>query len=261
MTHKSIADYEAVFQAIKDSFPPEWGPPLLEEVLCDYEKAVWKAIRKVFPGVNIRGCFFHWTQAVEERIKKEGLEDKNKTAEDQRVCRLLLALPLLPHSKIGPTFASLAAQATGRVKLVCHYMERQWINPDAFFSPNTWSQYQQHTRTTNSHEGWHNRLKSAAERKSKLNFYKLVELLHHQASLVPVQCALLCQEKLKQRTTPQAGWVNHNLFQLWDLYNGHEISIKELHVRVTEVMEGVSTQRLNDNIVTAVATLDQEEEE
>ena len=58
--------------------------------------------------------------------------------------------------------------------------------PDAFFSPDTWSQYQQHTRTTNSHEGWHNRLKFAADRKSKLNFYKLVQLLNHQASLVPV---------------------------------------------------------------------------
>ena len=75
-----------------------------------------------------------------------------------------------------------------------------------------------------------------------------------------MQCALLCQEKLKQHTTPQAGWVNRNLFQLWDLYNGHEISIKELHVRVAEVMKGVSKKRLNDNIATAVATLDQEEE-
>ena len=81
--------------------------------------------------------FLPLDSAVEERIKKEGLEDNNRTPEDHRICRLLLALPLLPHSKIESTFSSLHAQATGRIKCVCDYIEKQWIDPDAYFSPET----------------------------------------------------------------------------------------------------------------------------
>ena len=96
------------------------------------------------------------------------------------------------------------------------YIDHQWIDDNAFFNPSTWSQYMQHTRTTNSHEGWHNRMKSAADRKSKLNFYKLVELMYYQVSLVPLQCALLCQNKLREHTTKAAGSTNKKLFDLWE---------------------------------------------
>ena len=70
MTHKATADYEAVFQTIKDSFPEEWGPPLLEEVIYDLKKAVWNSI-KVFPGVKVRGCFFHWTPRWRSGLRKK----------------------------------------------------------------------------------------------------------------------------------------------------------------------------------------------
>ena len=118
----------------------------------------------------------------------------------------------------------------------------------------------QHTRTTNSHEGWHNRMKSAADRKSKLNFYKLVELLYYQVSLVPLQCALLCQNKLREHSTKAAGSTNKKLFDLWELYNTREINLKQLHVLVTEVMDSVYTARLNANIPVAPTSNDPESE-
>ena len=196
-------------------------------------------------------------------MKREGLEDKKTTPEEHRLCRLILSLALLPAEKIDPTFTALYAQTSGRVKLVCDYIDYQWIDDNAFFNPSTWSQYMQHTRTTNSHdhdEGWHNRMKSAADRKSKLNFYQLVELLYYQVSLVPLQCALLCQNKLREHSTKAAGSTNKKLFDLWELYNTREINLKQLHVLVTEVMDSVYTARLNTNIPVTPTSDDPESE-
>jgi len=156
---------------------PRFGPiflPFWPAVNFSHFQVNFHAARRVFPGVKVRGCFFHWTHAVQDRMKREGLEDKKTTPEEHRLCRLILSLALLPAEKIDPTFTALYAQTSGRVKLVCDYIDYQWIDDNAFFNPSTWSQYMQHTRTTNSHdhdEGWHNRMKSAADRKSKLNFY------------------------------------------------------------------------------------------
>ena len=120
--------------------------------------------------------------------------------------------------------------------IIVERIETWVMKEDAFFSPSTWFQFIQHIRTTNSHEGWHNRLKSAADRKSKLNFYKLIELIHYESSLVPLQWALLCQDKLRQHSTQQAGTSNQKLFELWNLYNNHDINLIQPHVSVVEVI-------------------------
>jgi len=36
----------------------------LRTVVLDFEAALWKAVRKVFPQAGLRGCYFHFTQAV-----------------------------------------------------------------------------------------------------------------------------------------------------------------------------------------------------
>ena len=127
-------------------------------------------------------------------------------------------------------------------------MEAQWIAPDSAFPPALWSSYMQFIRTTNSLEGWHNRIQARAEKKKRLNFYKLVELIYHQATMVPLQCALLCQKKLKTHATKRSKTVNGQLFMLWDLYNSHNIGVKELHIRAAELMGSVKTLSLNENI-------------
>ena len=66
--------------------------------------------------------------------------------------------------------------------------------------------------------------------------------------MVPLQCALLCQEKLKTHATKRSQTVNGQLFMLWDLYNSHDIGVKELHIRAAELMGSVKTLSLNKNI-------------
>ena len=76
----------------------------------------------------------------------------------------------------------------------------------------------------------------------------IVELLDHEASLVPLVCSLLCQEKLKQCETKRAGSLNADLAFLLKQYSAQEISVRELHVRAADVVRDVDTCAHNANI-------------
>ena len=63
LTHKSQATYEDMFEAVAQgcvaagfAFPQ---PALIH---LDFEKAVMNAATTVFPGAQLRGCFYHLTQ-------------------------------------------------------------------------------------------------------------------------------------------------------------------------------------------------------
>ena len=44
----------------------------VESVVVDYEMTAWKAFREVFHNVKIRGCYFHYAQAVWRKIQAQG---------------------------------------------------------------------------------------------------------------------------------------------------------------------------------------------
>ena len=60
MSGRKACDYRRLFYVIKDML----GECEVKEMVLDYEKPVWKAIRSEFPDVRLRGCTFHWTGAV-----------------------------------------------------------------------------------------------------------------------------------------------------------------------------------------------------
>lgn len=65
MSHRRKDDYIKVFKAILDSLPNEAN---LEEVVCDFEAAIWQAVKECMPDVHLHGCHFHWCQAVYRKV-------------------------------------------------------------------------------------------------------------------------------------------------------------------------------------------------
>jgi len=42
--------------------------------MMDFEAVQWKAVRRDFPDASIKGCCFHYSQAVWRKIQESGLQ-------------------------------------------------------------------------------------------------------------------------------------------------------------------------------------------
>lgn len=97
MSRKMEKNYMAVLQALDNSLEK------CGEVHGDYEFGAWFAICQIFPTVAIKGCIFHWTQAVWRHVQSCGLSKAYK--EQQAVhsyTRQLLFPASTTHSRDIP---------------------------------------------------------------------------------------------------------------------------------------------------------------
>lgn len=116
--------------------------------------AAWRAIRDVFPGISIKGCVFHWNQAVWRHVQQFGLA---ATYQQRRgmydYIRQLMALPFLPAQHIRQAFDHLKTKAnTEQLQRLVNYMDRQWFQ-HAVFDVASWCVFRQTVRTNNDVEG------------------------------------------------------------------------------------------------------------
>ena len=74
MSSRRSADYKAVLKVVMDNIRKAGHQLCVECVTCDFEAAVWKAVRSVLPTVEVQGCAFHWGQAVWKHIQQLGLQ-------------------------------------------------------------------------------------------------------------------------------------------------------------------------------------------
>ncbi|XP_006814468.2 uncharacterized protein LOC100373162 [Saccoglossus kowalevskii] len=195
MSGKSKSDYKAVMRAVKELLPADI---LLKEIMADYEEAIWRAARDVFDGVEIKGCSFHWRQAVYRKVQAVGLHQSYmKKDATYKLLRQVLALPYLPEELILDMFEKLREKATtDKLKEVFNYVDRQWIR-SSVMPPSTWNCYLQTVRTNNDLEGWHSRLNKRGK-KANLPFYLLVSLLHKEATYITIQAKLVSEKKLQR---------------------------------------------------------------
>ena len=62
------------FQVLKKLLRCLATPPAVQEVVADLENGVWGAVKSRLPQVTLRGCAFHWGQAVWRKIQELGLQ-------------------------------------------------------------------------------------------------------------------------------------------------------------------------------------------
>ena len=216
MSRKKKHDYVAVINAIIACMP---HTPVVEEIIVDFEKAVWGALRMCLPVVSVRGCWFHWAQAVYRRIKKYGLRNAYMHQIYIRAyVRELMALPNLPASHIEPAFLEMKVRCPNddRLHALLEYMQKTWIlSPSR--PPAAWSTFKRSVRTNNDAEGWHHRLNFNVPH-NHLNMYVLIKSLHHEASILPLQMRLVAQHKLYRYQCRRTQSKQAALKQLWLMY-------------------------------------------
>ena len=129
----------------------------------DFEQAPRNALAEIFPSVTIIECWFRFTKAVFEKVKKLGLSKLyTKNTLFKMWIRKLMALPFLPEEQIRHIFLSLEMPLTGLLdaeKELVHRFKsnfnRTWMN-----GSDNLSVFYYEKATNNGAESYHKSLKS-----------------------------------------------------------------------------------------------------
>ena len=105
MSGHRTSDFKAIFTALLYRLPTE---PAVKTITADFESAVWKAISRLMPEVEMRGCSFHLTHAVWRKMQRLGLQNAySKKAATYNFCRRLMAIQSLPTEYVVPQFQAM----------------------------------------------------------------------------------------------------------------------------------------------------------
>ena len=237
MSGKSTDDYIAVLRHVLEHLQT---PLAVVTVVLDFEAALWSALRQVFPGVSIKGCHFHWTQAIWRKVQDVHLaKSYMQDSKTQKFIRRLFCLPFLPQEQICAYFATIMALGTPTIPLpqelrqLLNYIDNTWIH-SAIWPPASWSVFNRSVRTNNDCEGWHRRLNSMT-RRNHLPFYQLVSLLHSEAILVNVQMQFIADEKLQRLQRVQRRRQQGQIFMVWDAYINLQLDAQELMAKMSKI--------------------------
>jgi hypothetical protein len=103
--------------------------PKVTTFVVDFEAGLWQALRQVFTDPEIKGCAFHFGQALWRKCQEIGLRTAYESREGvHKLLRKTFALPLLPPADIRPAFARIKEK--GRSEQLAPffaYVENTWL--------------------------------------------------------------------------------------------------------------------------------------
>jgi hypothetical protein len=133
----------------------------LRFVSCDFEQAMHNAFRYHFAGIKIRGCYFHFNQAIWQYIANCGL--RNSYLTDTRYLlwiKKIVALSFIPLDKVTKAFAI----SDRMVQDFIDYFKSTWL-----VNTSIWNHSEMSGPRTNNHvEGFHNKLNKLVGHNPKL---------------------------------------------------------------------------------------------
>lgn len=157
-------DYLKVIKALKKEARIHnltLNPP---RIMTDFELAAMNAFRHHFPQAQIKGCLFHWCQALlknfEHHLSKKIIAD-NKDYMDwfHKFC----AMALIPVAEISDYFDSILAQIPPGYSAKYQKFTDYFVNTyfEGNFPQEVWTHFDSVgvPRTNNNLEGYNNKLK------------------------------------------------------------------------------------------------------
>ena len=186
-------------------------------------------IQTVFPDCRLRGCLFHFTQAIWRHVQCLGLTKQYKEDSDfNRVVRRALALPLIPPNQVEDVWMK-ALNEVGDPQQIhfCDYVTETWVDPMiAKFPIEIWSQYTNiaGVRKNNHLEGWHGALNRELGH-SHPNIFKLIETLRHEQSNVEQTLRLLSAGDVPPQQRAVYRRVTERLLRLQQRLEQGEITV------------------------------------
>ena len=167
-----------MFEILKRKMAQQDLPFSPATIMIDFESAMLPTLRLQFPNSLIRGCNFHFAQAVWRTTQRLGLvRHFHDNQHIRRIIRSLMALPFVPRNWVRHQYRSVAAMRDAdlpEVQELLKYFKDTWL--DGQFPPQMWNVFSEEIRTNNQLEGWHNSFQQTVG-KAHPNIYELVEAL------------------------------------------------------------------------------------
>ena len=224
MPRRRVSDYRAVLTATLElikSVTTGGGGARVEEVVSDFEWAMWSGIRQTLTSVKHFGCAFHWSQCILRKIRNLRLTKAFTGGPTKKIIRQLMSLCYLPADTIPVIFEHLKSISPEVLLPLFNYMSRNWIYGKCW-TPENWSVFMKQIRTNNDAEGLHNAWNIAAGR--KMRFYKLAEFLLKLSSIVTIEVRLLTHNKIKRYVRKSSHIKEKILFDLWEAYQRNDFN-------------------------------------
>ena len=142
--------------------------------------AAIRAVEQSFPNADIKGCMFHYTQAIWRKTQQIGLAEQYKNDDSVKTwVRRAAGLPLLPMNEVQNTWleAMRTTPAVPRAVEFNDYVVTTWVDDDARFPLRMWNHFTNAgPRTNNNVEGFHSRVNRLLPHRHP-NIYRFVELI------------------------------------------------------------------------------------
>ena len=152
--------YAAAFNLLKDRVP-DFNPI---HAMADFEQAIKNALITIFPNLDVRGCRFHFGQAIIKKLKSVGLQsDYLNTPAIKKWGKKYVALCTLPAIHVEGELAKLKRETLEypnrfvKKKMLKfeHYFNRYWMEQK---TPAGFSTFGLKHRTNNSVESLHSQM-------------------------------------------------------------------------------------------------------
>ncbi|XP_077863133.1 uncharacterized protein LOC144345908, partial [Saccoglossus kowalevskii] len=115
MNGKRLEQYRRVLQHLKDRTAAAGRQFAPTTVISDYEMSIRQAFEAEFPGISVKGCYFHLTQCFWRKIQELGLVNAyNNHRRTQRLLRKVFALGYLPVALVRQNFGLLRRSRQAR---------------------------------------------------------------------------------------------------------------------------------------------------
>ena len=109
---KSRADYNRMFTYLKEELQNRGLQMSPQSVMADFELAVIQSLEMQLPGVEIQGCYFHFSQCLWRKVQALGMADLYKNDADTRnFIHKAAALPFIPPRFIRIAWTLVESEA------------------------------------------------------------------------------------------------------------------------------------------------------
>lgn len=171
LPNKTKQIYERVFSVLRSQFKLD-----VKFIKSDYEMAIINAAKSIFPDVLVKGCFFHFNQAIYKKAKALGMMTDDNL---KNIVRLTTNLALLPYQYISEGWLAILEmmpENDSKAENFQKYFTEQWQKR---ISQDMWCCANERHRTTNAVEAWHRRLVIKVQEKD--NIFMYISILKKEA--------------------------------------------------------------------------------